>query len=66
MKKLIVAVAVICLFCSSAYAADYCDTKYLEIINKLKKTGSMPTEGLPGHETQPDKSTLTRYFGWCN
>ena len=38
MKKLIVAVAVICLFCSSAYAADYCDTKYMELINKLKKT----------------------------
>jgi hypothetical protein len=38
MKKLIVSVAVICLFCSSAYAADYCDTKYLEIISKLKNT----------------------------
>jgi len=38
MKKLIVAVAVICLFCSSAYAADYCDTKYMELINALKKT----------------------------
>ena len=38
MKKLIIAVAMICLFCSSAYAEDYCDTKYLEVINKLKKT----------------------------
>ena len=38
MKKLIVAVAVICLFCSSAYAADYCDTKYMEYINGLKNT----------------------------
>jgi len=38
MKKLIVAVAVICFFCSSAYAADYCDTKYMELINGLKKT----------------------------
>ena len=38
MKKFIIAVAVICFFCSSAFAADYCDTKYMEIINKLKKT----------------------------
>ena len=38
MKKLIVAVAVICLFCSFAYAADYCDTKYMELIDGLKKT----------------------------
>jgi hypothetical protein len=38
MKKLIVAVAVICLFSGSAFAADYCDTKYMELINKLKKT----------------------------
>ena len=38
MKKLIVAVAVICLFCSTAYAADYCETKYMEYINALKKT----------------------------
>jgi 7-cyano-7-deazaguanine synthase in queuosine biosynthesis len=38
MKKYIIAVAVICLFCSSAYAADYCDTKYMELINALKKT----------------------------
>ena len=38
MRKLIVAVAVIFLFCSSAYAADYCDTKYMELINALKKT----------------------------
>ena len=38
MKKLIIAVAVIGLFCSSAYAADYCDTKYMELINKLKST----------------------------
>ena len=38
MKKLIVTVAVICLFTSSAYAADYCDTKYMELINALKKS----------------------------
>ncbi len=38
MKKFIIAVAVIFLFCSSAYAADYCDTKYMELINALKKT----------------------------
>ena len=38
MKKLIIAVAVIGLFCSSAYAADYCDNKYMELINKLKNT----------------------------
>ncbi|CAB1055567.1 hypothetical protein D1BOALGB6SA_300 [Olavius sp. associated proteobacterium Delta 1] len=38
MKKLIIAVAVICLFSSSAYAADYCDSKYMEIIKKLKST----------------------------
>ena len=38
MKKLIIVVAVIGLFCSSAYAADYCDTKYMELINKLKST----------------------------
>jgi hypothetical protein len=38
MKKFIVALAVICLFCSSAYAADYCDTKYMRLIDALKKT----------------------------
>ena len=38
MKKLMIAVAVICLFCSYAYAADYCDTKYMQYINALKKT----------------------------
>ena len=38
MKKFIVALAVICLFCSSAFAADYCDSKYMDLINKLKKT----------------------------
>ena len=38
MKKLIIAVAVICLFSSSAFAADYCDSKYMDLINKLKKT----------------------------
>ena len=40
MKKLIVAVAVavICLFSSSAFAADYCDSKYMDILNKLKST----------------------------
>ncbi len=38
MKKLIVAVAVICLFSSFAYAADYCDTKYMALIDGLKKT----------------------------
>ena len=41
MKKFIVAVAVICLFCSPAYAADYCDTKYMELINALKKTNKI-------------------------
>ena len=41
MKKLIVAVAVICLFCSSAYAADYCDTKYMQLIDALKKTNKI-------------------------
>lgn len=38
MKKSIIAVAVIFLFCSSAYAADYCDTKYNQYINALKNT----------------------------
>ena len=38
MKKCMIAVAVICLFCSTAYAADYCDTKYQELITKLQKT----------------------------
>ena len=37
MKKLIIFVAVIFLFCSSAYAADYCDNKYNQYINELKK-----------------------------
>ena len=38
MKKLIVAVAVICLLSSSAYAADDCDTEYMKLINGLKKS----------------------------
>ena len=38
MRKFIVAVAVIGLFYSSAYAADYCDTKYTKLIDGLKKT----------------------------
>ena len=38
MKNYIIAVAVICLFCGSAYAGDYCDNKYQEYINALKST----------------------------
>jgi len=38
MKKLVIAVAVNCMFSISAYAADYCDTKYMELIDGLKKT----------------------------
>ena len=38
MKKFMVVVAAICLFGSTAYAADYCDTKYTELINRLKNT----------------------------
>ena len=41
MKKLIISVAVIFLFCSSAYAADYCDNKYNQYINELKKTNKI-------------------------
>lgn len=38
MKKCMVVLAAIFLFCSSAYAADYCDTKYMQLIDALKKT----------------------------
>ena len=38
MKKLIVAITVILFFCGSAFAADYCDTKYMKYIDGLKKT----------------------------
>jgi hypothetical protein len=41
MKKLIVAITVILFFCGSAYAADYCDTKYMKYIDGLKKTGKI-------------------------
>ena len=37
MKKMIIAIAMLCLFCGSALAADYCDTKYMKYINKLKE-----------------------------
>ena len=38
MKKFIIAFSLICLFCGFAYAGDYCDNKYMEYINALKKT----------------------------
>lgn len=38
MTKIIISVAAICLYCSSAFAADYCDTKYKEYIDALKST----------------------------
>ena len=44
MKKLIVAVAVICLFSSSAYAADDCDTEYLNLIIELKSSRILDAE----------------------
>jgi hypothetical protein len=37
MKKLIIAVTVIGMFSISAYAQDYCDNKYMELITGLKK-----------------------------
>ena len=38
MKKFMIIVAVICLCSSAAYAADYCDTKYGDMVNKLEKS----------------------------
>ena len=38
MKKCIIAISLICLFCGFAYAGDYCDNKYMEYINALKNT----------------------------
>ena len=38
MKKSIFVIAVICLFCSSALADDYCDMKYREYISALRNT----------------------------
>jgi len=38
MKKCMVVLAAIFLFCSSAYAADDCDSEYLNLINELKSS----------------------------
>jgi len=38
MKKCIIVVAALCLFCSTAYAADDCDSEYLNLINELKNS----------------------------
>jgi hypothetical protein len=38
MKKLIIVVYVIGMLNISAFAQDYCDNKYRELINGLKKT----------------------------
>ena len=38
MKKWMFVIAAVYLFCSTAYAADYFDTRYVELMNKLKQT----------------------------
>ena len=44
MKKYMVVLAAIFLFCSSAYAADDCDSEYLNLINELKNSNIVKTE----------------------
>ena len=51
MKKLMVVIAVICFFCSPAYAADDCDSEYAKLIKELEKSNMLETEKqkyLPG------------------
>ena len=43
MRFFLVAVATICLFSFTVYAADDCDSEYLKLINELKKS-KMPVE----------------------
>ena len=38
MKVFIVAVAALCLFCSSAFADEYCDYQYGKYVKGLEKT----------------------------
>ena len=44
MKKCMVVLAAIFLFCSSAYAADDCDSEYLNLINELENSNIDKTE----------------------
>jgi hypothetical protein len=51
MKKLMVVIAVICFFCSPAYAADDCDSEYSNLIKELEKSNILESEKkkyLPG------------------
>jgi hypothetical protein len=44
MKKCMVVLAAIFLFCSSAYAADDCDSEYLNLIKELKNSDILEAE----------------------
>ena len=51
MKKVMVVIAVICFFCSPAYAADDCDSEYANLIKELENSNMLESEKkkyLPG------------------
>ncbi len=51
MKKIMVVIAVICFFCSPAYAADDCDSEYSNLIKELENSNILKSEKkkyLPG------------------
>ena len=44
MKKCIIVVAALCLFCSMAYAADDCDSEYAKLIKELENSNIVEAE----------------------
>jgi hypothetical protein len=53
VKKIMVVLAVICFFWSSAFAADDCDSEYAKLIDELKSSNMLESEKkkyLPGLE----------------
>ena len=44
MKKIMVVIAVICFFCSPAYAADDCDSEYSNLIKELENSNILKSE----------------------
>jgi hypothetical protein len=44
MKKCIIVVAALCLFCSMAYAADDCDSEYANLIKELENSNIVEAE----------------------
>jgi hypothetical protein len=44
MKKCIIVVAALCLFCSMAYAADDCNSEYAKLIKELENSNIVEAE----------------------